>query len=144
MGKKATAFALAALLVLGLSGCGSNRSSNTDSSTGTRSTYGTNDAYNNGVNGNNGILGNDGSFENGSERNNSNNSNNNGSSNGRGRGLMNDIGDGIGNAMDDAGDAIRDAGDAMSGDSRRFQEMLENGRVHDSDGFLFDGENRHD
>ena len=118
MGKKMTAFALAALLVLGLSGCGSNsnRTNNTDRSNGTRSTYGTDGSYNNG--------------------------NQNGD--GRGRGIMGELGDGIDDAMDDAGDAVRDAGDALTGDSRRYQEMLENGRVHDSDGFLLDGENRHD
>ena len=27
---------------------------------------------------------------------------------------------------------------------QRFHEMLENGRVHDSDGYLLDGENRRD
>lgn len=133
MGKKMSALALAALLTLGLTACGSgnNGTNDTDRSYGTRGTYGTNDAYNNGTNGNNGMMGNNGTYDNGSGRNN-------------GRGLMNDIGNGIGDAMDDAGDAIRDAGDALSGDSRRYQEMLENGRVHDSDGFLLDGENRHD
>ena len=123
MGKKMTAFALAALLVLGLSGCGSNsnRTNNTDRSNGTRSTYGTDGSYNNG------------SHDNGNQN-----------GDGRGRGIMGELGDGIDDAMDDAGDAVRDAGDALTGDSRRYQEMLENGRVNDSDGFLLDGENRHD
>jgi len=26
----------------------------------------------------------------------------------------------------------------------RYREMVENGRVHDTDGYLLDGENRHD
>ena len=109
MGKKLTALALAALLTLGLNGCGSGNNATTDSSYGTRGVY---DTY--------------------------------GNSDGRGRGLMGELGDGIDNTIDDLGDAIRDAGDTLSGDSRRYQEMLENGRVHDSDGFLLDGENRHD
>ncbi|MBE6990688.1 MAG: hypothetical protein E7426_08125 [Ruminococcaceae bacterium] len=29
-------------------------------------------------------------------------------------------------------------------DSDRYHDMLENGRIHDSDGYLLDGENRHD
>lgn len=31
--------------------------------------------------------------------------------------------------------------EALYGDDARYQQMLENGRVHDTDGFLFDGEN---
>lgn len=31
--------------------------------------------------------------------------------------------------------------EALYGDDARYQQMLENGRVHDSDGFLRDGEN---
>jgi len=146
MGKKMAAFALAALLTLGLSGCGSGNNVTTDRSYGTRGTYGTNDSYNNGTNGNNGMMGNNGSMDNGSAR--SNGSNGTGSMNGtggsNGRGIMGDIGNGIDNTMDDIGDAIRDAGDTLSGDSRRYQQMLENGRVHDTDGYLLDGENRHD
>ena len=148
MGKKMAAFALAALLTLGLSGCGSTNNATTDRSYGTRGTYdnGVTDAYNNGTNGNNGMMGNNGSMDNGSAR--SNGSNGTGSMNGtggsNGRGIMGDIGNGIDNTMDDIGDAIRDAGDTLSGDSRRYQQMLENGRVHDTDGYLLDGENRHD
>ena len=142
MGKKTTAFALAALLMLGLTGCGSGNNVTTDRSYGTRSTYGTGDAYNNGTNGNNGMMGNNGSYDNGSSRTNGNNGTNGSGSNGRG--LMNDIGNGIGNTMGDLGQAIEDAGDTLTGDNNRYQEMLENGRVHDTDGYLLDGENRHD
>ena len=155
MGKKMAAFALAALLTLGLSGCGSGNNVTTDRSYGTRGTYGTNDSYNNGTNGNNGMMGNNGNYSNGSARNNGNNgtgsTNGTGGTNGQnntgdnnGRGIMGDIGNGIDNTMDDIGDAFRDAGNTLSGDSRRYQEMLENGRVHDTDGYLLDGENRHD
>ena len=49
----------------------------------------------------------------------------------------NDILDGMEDAVDDAGDMLR-------GDTDRYWEMVENGRVHDSDGYLWDGENRHD
>ena len=35
--------------------------------------------------------------------------------------------------------------DGTRSDNRtRYEEMLENGRVHDTDGYLLDGENRHD
>ena len=127
MGKKMTAFALAALLVLGLSGCGSSNNVTTDRYGGSRSTYGSGNAYNGGANGSYG-------------------SGQSGSANGgdRNRGIMGNIGDGIDNAMDDAGDAIRNAGDALTGSRDRYREMLENGRVHDSDGYLLDDENRHD
>lgn len=33
--------------------------------------------------------------------------------------------------------------DELYGDDLRYQQMLENGRVHDTDGFLLDGENTH-
>ncbi len=105
MGKKATAIVLAALLALGLSGCGSTGSSNGSRDNGTRNTYDNRDDYLNDF--------------------------------GRNRGLGEDIGRGLDNAVDDVEDTL-------TGDSRRYQEMLENGRVHDSDGFLLDGENRHD
>ena len=49
MGKKMTAFALAALLVLGLSGCGSSNNVTTDRYGGSRSTYGSGNAYNGGA-----------------------------------------------------------------------------------------------
>ena len=155
MGKKMTALALAALLVLGLSGCGSGNNVTTDRSYGSRGTYDNGNSYNNGTNGNNGAMGNNGSYSNGNNGNGSigGGSNGNGSYNGgsdRGTtrngngGLMGDIGDGIDDAMDDAGDAIRNAGDALTGDRTRYEEMLANGRVHDTDGYLLDGENRHD
>lgn len=106
MGKQLTALALAALLAVGLSGCGSTGSSVTDNAgNGTRNTYDNWDDYH--------------------------------SDFGRGRGLGGEVGRSLDNAADDMEDAL-------TGDSRRFQEMLENGRVHDSDGFLLDGENRHD
>ena len=102
MGKKVTALALAALLALGLSGCGS---STDNTANGTRSNYDNRDDYLDDF--------------------------------GRNRGLGEDIGRGL-------DDAVDDVEDTLTGDSRRYQEMLENGRVHDSDGFLLDGENRHD
>ena len=46
--------------------------------------------------------------------------------------------------IDGVQDAVDDAGDMLTGDADRYREMLENGRVHDSDGYLWDGENRHD
>lgn len=33
--------------------------------------------------------------------------------------------------------------DVLYGDDLRYQQMLSNGRVHDTDGFLLDGENTH-
>ena len=116
MGKNLTALALAALLVLGLSGCSSGNNVTTDRSYGTRSTYGTDDTYGTYDNGTNGYGYND---------------------SGRSRGVTGDIGNGIDNAMDGLNDTL-------TGDSRRYQEMLENGRVHDTDGYLLDGENRFD
>ena len=143
MGKKMTAFALAALLVLGLSGCGSGNNATTDRSYGSRGTYGngTNGSYSNGTNGSYG-NGTNGSYGNGTY----NNGTNRGTTwNGTDSdGLMDDIGDGIGGAMEDAGDAIRNAGNTLTGNRTRYEQMLENGRVHDTDGYLLDGENRHD
>lgn len=157
MGKKTTAFALAALLMLGLTGCGSGNNVTTDRSYGTRGTYdnGVSDAYNNGTNGNNGMMGNNGSMGNGAGRSNgtlgnggmngNGGTNSNGGNTGStGRSVMDNIGNGIGNTMGDLGEAIEDAGDTLTGDNNRYQEMLENGRVHDTDGYLLDGENRHD
>ena len=127
MGRKMTALALAALLVAGLSGCSSGSNVTTDRSYGTRGTYGSG-TYNNGTYGsgsyNNGTGGTYGS----------------GSYRSGGNGLDGDIG----NAMDDAGNTVRNAGDALTGDRARYEQMLENGFVHDTDGYLLDGENRHD
>ncbi len=40
---------------------------------------------------------------------------------------------------------FRSRGNSAAGDDdSRYRDMLENGRVHDSDGYLLDGENRHD
>ena len=139
MGRKITAWALAALLVVGLSGCSSGNNVTTDRSYGTGDTYG-NGTYGNGTYGSgtygNGSYGN-GSYNNGTNRGTTRNGTDN-------DGLLGDIGNGIGNAMDDAGNAIRNAGNALTGDRTRYEEMLENGRVHDTDGYLLDGENRHD
>ena len=55
----------------------------------------------------------------------------------QGNNVIDGVEDTVENAVDDAGDMLR-------GDNNRYREMVENGRVHDSDGNLWDGENRHD
>lgn len=53
----------------------------------------------------------------------------------------NNVIDGVEDTMENAVDNTEDM---LRGDSNRYREMVENGRVHDSDGNLWDGENRHD
>lgn len=61
---------------------------------------------------------------------------------------LNDAGNAIGNGLNDVGDAITGNNGATSGTNNGtvssgvpYDQMLDNGRVHDSDGFLTDGEN---
>ena len=93
MGQRIAAFALAALLTVGVTGCASGNNATVD-------------RYND--------------------------QNRNAPDN-----IIDGMEDTVENAVDDAGDMLR-------GDTDRYREMVENGRVHDSDGNLWDGENRHD
>ena len=103
--KKITAFSLAALLVLGMTGCSSGNNVTSDG-----------DNFNNHA-----VLPNGGS------------------------GVQNDRQNDLGEDLEDTWDDVKEnAEDLLTGDRDRYQDMLENGRVHDSDGYLLDGENRHD
>ena len=65
---------------------------------------------------------------------------------------LDDAGNAIGNGLNDVGEAITGNNGATSGTNNGtnngtvssgvpYDQMLDNGRVHDSDGFLTDGEN---
>lgn len=102
--------------------------------------------------------------QNGSAVTNSDNANGNGAAdnngtNGNGSGtgsLAQDAGDAVTDGIDDVADGIDDVGDALTGDNGQngtanktrnttggvsYGQMLRNGRVHDRDGDLTDGEN---
>lgn len=79
----------------------------------------------------------------------------NGNGNGTGS-LAQDAGDAVTDGIDDVKDGIDDVGDALTGDNVQnsttsktrnttggatYGQMLRNGRVHDQDGNLTDGEN---
>ena len=124
MSKKLTAAALAALMLLGMTGCssGSNVTRDANRFFGTE-THNT-DGYSVGDNTNDYGSGN--------------------SANGYGTGNSAN-GYGTGNSASGYGTGNNTNGYG-SGDNTddRYREMVENGRVHDSDGYLLDGENRHD
>lgn len=132
MQQKWAIFVMSALLMLGLTACGSNSNRTVDEPrsyavqpdgrTGSYDYYG------------DGTVGGDGTYR-------SNGANSGNALNDMGNGIgnaMNDVGNGIGNAMDDVGDALTGRNDGT-----RYQDMVRNGRVHDTDGYLLDGENSH-
>lgn len=163
MRQKIAALALAAVMALGLSGCASGNNAERDySTTGpneeitgadsniNRSTGGsTNGTTNSVTNGTNGAMING---ANGGMTNGTNGTNNtNGTAGTRGN-----LGDGDNNGiaggtdrdrndtpLADAGDELFDMldGDDDGALGRSYEDMLANGRVHDSDGYLLDGEN---
>jgi len=120
MQQKWAIFAMSALLLLGTTACGSNSNRTVDEPgyyalqpDGRTGTY---DSYSDGTIGGNGAY-----------------RDNNGTGN-----ALNDVGNGIGNAMEDVGDALTGRNDGS-----RYRDMVRNGRVHDTDGYLLDGENSH-
>ena len=166
MRQKWTIFALAALLTIGMTGCGSGSNRTVDESR--PSTYavqpdGETGNYDGGSNGGNGTIGGNGANRDdgnsavdgyggtgGTNNGTGNGSGNATTDNNNGNGILGDIGDGVDDAMDSVGNGIGDVmngvGDTLTGDNdnSRYQDMLRNGRVHDSDGYLMDGENSHD
>ena len=184
MRQKWTIFAMAALLAVGLTGCGSANNRTVDEPwPGTYAVQPDGETgdydYNTGTGGGNGTIGGNGAQRGGGDSavdgyggtggtnsdkstgagDNGGNGNNNGTGNNgangdnagnNGNGILGDVGDGIDDAMDSVGNGIGDVmngvGDTLTGndDDNRYQDMVNNGRVHDSDGYLLDGENRHD
>lgn len=158
--KRAAIFAMAAAMVLSLAACGNrdNKNQGTANNAGTNSgmtngsgtnnsgttnngttnNKGTNNsgtANNGGLTGSNSMTGNSGS-----SLNNSSTANNSGS----GRSVGNDLGraaDGVGDAVEDLWDDGRRAVDDLTHSTSSFQRMLDNAKVHDTDGVLTDGEN---
>lgn len=163
--KRAAIFAMAAAMILSLAACGNrdnknqgtanngsansgmtngsgtNNNGTTNNGTtnnGTTNNKGTNNsgtANNGGLTGSNSMNG-----SSGSSLNNSGSTNNSGS----GRSVGNDLGraaDGVGDAVEDLWDDGRRAVDDLTHSTSSFQRMLDNARVHDTDGVLTDGEN---
>ena len=135
MQQKWVIFALTALLTVGLTGCGSGNGETGSYNTDGRDAV----AGGNGAQRDKGDSAVDGYGGTGGTNNDANGNS----------GILGDIGDGINDVGRGIGEAFNDAGDALTGNdgtdgADRYQDMLENGRVHDSDGYLLDGENRHD
>ena len=133
MAKKATALLMAMLLALALAGCGENKA-NTN-----RPGSDSNNTTNNGTANNNGGTVDDGVTD-------SNNTTNNGTAKA--------FNDNHGSTFGGAGEDIKEDAqqfpptvyDTMTGNrgasgTATWRQMLENGFVHDTDGFLLDGEN---
>ena len=151
MRQKWTIFAMAALMVVSMTACSSGSNRTADESwpntyavqpNGETSNYSGNGGGD-GTIGGNGAYRSNGGTDNGSGTNGSTASNN-GTGMNNGNGILGDIGDGIGDVGDGIGNVLNDAGDAITGnDTSRYQDMVRNGRVHDTDGYLMDGENSH-
>ena len=159
MRDKIIALAMCGLLAMTLFACGENRGTSNDSDTlGDENNY-TSGTTNGGTSGSNGSMG-------GTTNGNSNGSTNGGgssngsmggSSNGNTSGIMNGgtnggTNNGTNGNNADQSDVMGDSAlrsntiNPANGNADRtatWEQMLQNGRVHDRDGFLFDGENSH-
>ena len=156
MRDKVLALVMCGVLAMTLFACGEKRGAANDSDTlGDEQHYtsGTNNGSNNGTNGStNGNT--NGNTGNGSTNSDANGGSNGGSnSNGATKGTMNGADQRIitGNNADNSdvmgnsavrGSTINPA-NGMADRTATWEQMLQNGRVHDTDGFLFDGENSH-
>ena len=162
--KRAAIFVVAAAMVLSLAACGNRDNKNQNGNNGSSNSgmVGNNNGSNSGSNhdngannnmgGNNngsanngGLTGNNGIGNNGSSLNNGS-ANNSGTANNSGSGRS--VGDDLRRAADGVGDAAEDlwydgrrAVDDLTHSTSSFQRMLDNARVHDTDGILTDGEN---
>ena len=149
MREKIIALVMCGLLAVSLFACGEQRGTSNDSDTlGDEQNYssGTNNGANNGgsngtVNGGSGSTGNGmtGGSTNGGSGSSAgvNGTNGNNGSNGNNADQ--------GSAMGDSalpGNTINPANGTVDR-TATWEQMLQNGRVHDTDGFLFDGENTH-
>jgi hypothetical protein len=131
-----------ALLVCSLTACGGNddqRDQNND-------TVMDGEAADNGTTANNGTTDNDTADNNGTTNGDSTtNGTTNGMTNGTGDSLLDDAGDAIHNGVDDVEDTLTGDDNATTRSSTTggisYRQMLENGRVHDTDGDLTDHEN---
>ena len=137
--KRAAIFAMAAAMILSLAACGNRDNKNQ----GTANNGSANSGMTNGSGTNNNGTTNNGTTNNGTTNNGTTNSGttNNG---GSGRSVGNDLGraaDGVGDAVEDLWDDGRRAVDDLTHSTSSFQRMLDNARVHDTDGVLTDGEN---
>lgn len=153
MKDKVLALLMCGVLAMTLFACGEKRGTANDSDTlGDEQHYtsGTNNGSNNGTNGgtNNGT--------NNGTTNNNNNNNNNGSTdstNPATKGTMNGTerriitGNNAKNSDVMGDSAVRGStinpANGTADRTATWEQMLQNGRVHDKDGFLFDGENSH-
>lgn len=152
MRDKIIALAMCALLAVSLFACGEKRGTSNDSDIlGDEQQYGS--GTNSGTNGTNngGMTGNGTNNGTNSGTNNSTNNGNTGSSNGSISSDTNGNNGTNGNNADQS-DVMGDSAQrgstinpANGGADRTatWEQMLDNGRVHDRDGFLFDGENSH-
>ena len=141
MAKKATALLMAMLLALALAGCGENKA-NTN-----RPGSDSNNTTNNGTaNNNGGVTDSNGAADNGTSR--------SGGARYRDNGNDKAFNDNHGSTFGGAGEDIKEDAqqfpptvyDTMTGirgasGTATWRQMLENGFVHDTDGFLLDGEN---
>ena len=153
--KRAAIFAMAAAMVLSLAACGNrdNKNQGTTNNGGQNSGMtngsGTNNSgtNNNMGSGSSGTANNSGLTGNNSSGSGSGSINNNGTANNSsnsGRSVGSDLGraaDGVGDAVEDLWDDGRRAVDDLTHNTSSFQLMLDNARVHDTDGVLTDGEN---
>ena len=152
MKEKVMALVMAALLALALTGCGEDK--NNTNRPGSDSNNTTNSGGNNANNNANGSTPDDGVTDsNGAARNGTNRSGTNRSGYGAYRDNGNDraFNDNHGSTFGGVGEELqRDAEqfpptvyDTMTGahGAATWRQMLENGFVHDTDGFLLDGEN---
>lgn len=152
MKEKLIAFVLAGLMVLSLVGCGAQKDKDNAANGGNSDV-----TDNNGGTTNNGTT-NNGTTNNGTTDNGNTNNNGDGSvaGNAKGRTWDTDVRSGNSNAYDydfdnnggstfggiDQDNTVYDGmGGYRTDRTATWAQMLENGRVHDSDGFLLDGEN---
>ena len=137
--KRAAILAAAIALVLSLAACGNKDNKNN----GTNGNGTTNNETNGGGTNNNSAG--SGSMNNGTGTGNNSTGNNAAGNDNTGSGIGRSIGNGVRNAVDDMGRAVDDlmdgGRDSRAANMSSFQRMLENARVHDTDGILTDGEN---
>ena len=158
MRDKIVALVMCALLAVSLFACGDNRGTPNDSDVlgdEQQNSSGTNGSSNGGTNGTtNGTNGTNNGTANGST-----NGTNNGTSNGTTNGTNNDANTGSNTDQNITTGNNAKQSDVMGDSALRgstinpangnvdrtatWEQMLQNGRVHDRDGFLFDGENSH-
>ncbi len=146
MAKKATALLMAMLLALALASCGENKANTNRPGSDSNNTTNNGTANNNGGTVDDGVTDSNGAADNGTSR--------SGGARYRDNGNDKAFNDNHGSTFGGAGEDIKEDAqqfpptvyDTMTGNwgasgTATWRQMLENGFVHDSDGFLLDGEN---